>query len=404
MGSEYELHASAEVGELVAVGASAGTLSLARFRTNLSICATRLAGGNACRLGELGGISDSAVQSWIAARARPRLDVLLRMCSSLGVSVAAVLTARRMAGVDWRTAAAQCPSGDQDVKVRRSSDETRAALNAALRSDPPCSVRELTVRLGFQRPERLYQVSGPLCHRITVRHRNSTRTHWWRLPGARRICDLETIRGQLEASLAKNPPIPVSRIARELGYSNGGYIHRKFPELCHDIAEECAAHKLRELESTESAVLAACAEEPPPTLLELSRRLGFRTCSTLRCRLPKLADRLLASRRKHKREKDSHDLRTELLFVIYGKDAPALSSVSRRLNVSRSSFEGSVARAVPGDLWALSPAKNRNESSAAGKPQYERPPNSQAAEPTGAKTNPRANSATTSGGFYKKRL
>jgi transcriptional regulator with XRE-family HTH domain len=336
--SEYELYASNAVGELLGAGATAGRLSLARFRTNLRMCANRLTDGKANALGERTGVSKSAVQSWITTRMRARLDVLLRMCACVGVPLASILTARRLAGVDWAAVDTRCPRVDRGVKRHRTSDEVRSELEAALRREIPCSIRELAESLGFQRPERLYQVSGALCHQITLRYRNCTRTHWWKAPGAKRISDLKTMRGLLEGSLAMDPPIPVRRVAVDLGYANAGYIHRKFPELCHAIAQKSADQRLRELETVRCALLTACAEQPPPTLYELSKRLGFRNCSAVQSRFPELADRLKAARVANKHEKDAHRLRTELLFVIYGNKAPALSSVSRRFNVSRSSL------------------------------------------------------------------
>lgn len=174
-----------------------------------------------------------------------------------------------------------------------------------MRSQSPCSIRELTQKLGFQRPERLYQVDGALCHQMTVRYRTCTRTHWWRSPGAKRISDLSTIQRLLENSLTMNPPIPVRRIAGDLGYANGGFIHQKFPELCHAIAVKTSAYKSGELKTIRCAILAACAEQPPPTLRALSDRLGFRSCSAIRDRFPELSDRLLVARLNYKREKDS---------------------------------------------------------------------------------------------------
>ena len=187
--SEYELYTSVAVGELLAVGGTAGRLSLARFRRNLLICTVHVAEGKANTLSELTGISKSAIQSWITTRMRPRLDVLLRMCSRLGVSIATILTARCLADVNWEVVEGRCSTVNRGSKRYRSSDEVRCEIEAALRSQSPCSIRELTRKLGFQRPERLYQVDGALCHRIIVRYRNCTRTHWWRLPGAKRISD-----------------------------------------------------------------------------------------------------------------------------------------------------------------------------------------------------------------------
>jgi len=335
---EDELYAPISVGDLLAIGGSAGRLSLARFRRNLLICTLRLAKGERNALSEVTGISKSAMQSWITARMRPRLDVLVRMASRIGIPIATLLTNRRLADIDWNLVEDHCPPIRRNVKRHRSSNEIRHELESALHGQSPCSIRELTQKLGFQRPERLYQVDGALCHKITVRYRNCNRTHWWRLPGAKRICDLATIQRRLEASVATTPPIPVSRIAVDLGYANGGFIHRRFPELCHAIAQKNAACNMMELEAIRCAIAAACEEQPPPTLRELSDRLGFRSCSAIRERFPELTNRLLVARREYKRQRDSQHLRTELLFVVYGTEAPPLSSVSRRLGVSRTSL------------------------------------------------------------------
>jgi hypothetical protein len=367
--SEYEVYAAVAVGEVLAVGRTTGRLSLARFRRNLSTCAVHVAEGKASVLSELTGISKSAVQSWITTRMRPRLDVLLRMCSNLGVSLGTMLTARRQTEADWRVVEGHCHAVNRGVKRYRSSEEVRCEIDAALHSESPCDIRELTRRLGFQRPERLYQVDGALCHRVTVRYRNCARTHWWRRPGAKRISDVSTIQKLLEESLAMDPPIAVRQIAGDLGYANGGFIHQKFPELCHAIAEKTAAYKSRVLETIRCAILAACDEQPPPTLRELSKRLGFQSYSAVRDQFPELTNRLLDARLEHKRKEDSQKLRTELLFVVFGKEAPALSRVSRSLNVFAIQFGGPVARPVQGNFSTILATSKRNKDPAFGERQ-----------------------------------
>jgi plasmid stability protein len=219
------------------------------------------------------------------------------------------------------------------VKASRSSKEVRKLLKAALREDECPSVPELSKRLGYMRPERLYQVDAALCHRITARHRASTRTHWWKQPGAKRICELDAIRSRLEKSLAQDPPIPVKRIAVQLGYTNGGFIQVKFPDLCHAIAERLQRCKERRIEALRDAVRAACVEEPPPTLHALSRRLGFQNSCTLRCWFRDETDWLLKARASHARKKKS-ELQAALLQAVSGEPSPSLSSVARQLGVS----------------------------------------------------------------------
>jgi AraC-like DNA-binding protein len=185
------------------------------------------------------------------------------------------------------------------VKASRSSEEVRRLLKAALREDECPSVPELSRRLGYQRYERLYQVDPVLCRRITARHRACKRTHWWKQPGAKRICEIDAMRSALEQSLVQDPPVSVRRIAMHLGYANGGLIQRKFPGLCHTIAKKLVDCKKRRFEGLRQAVSAAGLEDPPPTLHELSRRLGFQNSSTLRSWFRDETDRLLESRAFH---------------------------------------------------------------------------------------------------------
>jgi len=194
------------------------------------------------------------------------------------IPIATLLTNRRLADINWNLVEDHCPPIRRSVKRRRSSNEIRHELESALHGESPCSIGELTEKLGFKRRERLYQVDGVLCHKINVRYRNCNRTHWWKLPGAKRICDLATIQKRLEESVATTPPIPVSRIAVDLGYANGGFIHRRFPELCHGIAQKSAAYNTKERETVRCAIVAAITVQPPPTLRELSDRLRFRSC------------------------------------------------------------------------------------------------------------------------------
>jgi hypothetical protein len=160
-------------------------------------------------------------------------------------------------------------------------------------------VPALSRRLGYQRYERLYQVDPVLCRRITARHRACTRTHWWKQPGAKRICEIDVIRSALEQSLAQDPPVSVRRIAMHLGYANGGLIQRKFPDLCHAIAQKLEDCKKRRFVALKQAVAAASLDDPPPTLHSLSRRLGFGNSSTLRSRFRDETDRVLAARVLH---------------------------------------------------------------------------------------------------------
>jgi hypothetical protein len=335
--ADYELYVATTAGELLASCSTAGRLSRARFSANLRICIDRFASGNTKAFAELTHASGGAVQSWVNGMMRPRLDVLLRVCFHLGIPAGALLTSRRLAGVNWPAATAHFPRDDRGVRTSRSSEEVRRLMKAALREDECPSVPELSRRLGYRRYERLYQVDPALCRRITARHRSCKRTHWWKQPGAKRICEIHTIRSALEQSLVQDPPVSVRRIAMQLGYANGGLIQRKFPDLCHAIARKLEDCRKRRFGILRQAVEAAGFENPPPTLHELSQRLGYRNSSTLRSWFPDETGRLLEARAIHE-QREIAKRRAALLVILRGRSAPSLSSVARQIDLSVSNL------------------------------------------------------------------
>jgi hypothetical protein len=183
----------------------------------------------------------------------------------------------------------------------------------------------------------VYQANRELCHRITARHRRNHQTHWWREPGAKRICDEETLRQLLEKSLAQETPTSLRQIAAIAGYANGGYIYRKFPDLCHAIARRLEEQQAKRWDKMRLALESICAGGLPPTLHAISTQLGFWNSSTLREKFPEQCDELLACRRRHK-EKAIERLRRKLKPIASEVPAPSLSAVCRRLQISHSTL------------------------------------------------------------------
>jgi transcriptional regulator with XRE-family HTH domain len=284
---------------------------------------------------ELIHTSKTTLRTWLIGETLPRIDVLLRFAFNLGISARELLMSRGLHEVDWAGIKSRFSGESRTAKCYRSSESLLDLMRAALRDDECPSVPELTKRLGYKRPERLRQVSPDLCRRLTKKHRACRRTHWWRVPGARRIAELERIRASLEQSLKQDPPTSVRRIAAQLGYAggNGGFIHRSFPDLCAAIAKRLAVWKDRRRQELRPAVIAAIAEQPPPTLHEMSRRLGFQTSTTLRSWVPDLADRLVKQRAEYAATKDSQ-LHASLSRVLEEAPAPSLNSVARGLQRS----------------------------------------------------------------------
>ena len=204
--------------------------------------------------------------------------------------------------------------------------------------DAPISLSDVARRLGYTTTERLYQADRKLCHRIAARYRQSGRSHWWRRPGATRICDVPRLQEILEESSKSNEPVSVHHIAARLGYSNDGYLQQKFPDLCAAISKKIAERKQTHLEELRRTLENALGENPAPTLAELSRRLNCTTSSTLRMHEPDLCDRTIGRYRTCIEERRCA-LRRAAESALEETPVPPLRSVCERLGITSVVYE-----------------------------------------------------------------
>jgi hypothetical protein len=79
----------------------------------------------------------------------------------------------------------------------------------------------------------------------------------------------------------------------DLGYSNDGYIEQKFPELRSLIRRKRAEDRRELLELLGRTLRAAQTELPPPTLHDLSQRLGYSSSTVLLSHEPDYSDRIV---------------------------------------------------------------------------------------------------------------
>lgn len=92
--------------------------------------------------------------------------------------------------------------------------------------------------------------------------------------GSARICERVDIRKLLERSLAEEHPRSLYALAVSLGYTNEGYIQRKFPQLCSAIREKIRSEKRARISNMEEALKSALTEQHPPSLDEVRKRLA----------------------------------------------------------------------------------------------------------------------------------
>jgi hypothetical protein len=222
---------------------------------------------------------------------------------------------------------------NRSVSPSRPAIQIRQALLTALDEIVPLSLSEVARGLGYKSTERLYQADRALCHKIAARHRQSGHSHWWKKPGAARICEVARLKEILEQSLKSINPTSVHQIAADLGYANEGYIRQKFPALCAAISERASQMKRSRSLRVRQTLEGALNEFPAPTLVDLSRRLGYSTSTVLRAHEPDLCD-LLARRHRDYVRKYRSDLKRAAKAALNETPIPSVRDLCKRLGVT----------------------------------------------------------------------
>lgn len=305
------------------------------FKANFRACIKTVAEGNACALAQASHVSSTAVACMRKNRSLMQLDTLFRICYHLNIPPTVFLeNDPSAAAVYWQRAKETVIKG-RERPLSWPPEQAQRVLREALREQPPPSLSEIARRLNYKLIERLYQIDRAAAKQIAANYRKSGRSHWWRKSGAERLCERVNIRQVLERSLAQEDPVNVHHIAASLGYTNEGYIQQKCPELCRAIREKCRIRKKARIARMELALKNGLNQDPPPTLREIAKRLGYSNSEILRRYFPDHYDKILAWRRLFRRrhiQKVRHDVRS----ALSEQPCPSLTSLCKRIGLCRS--------------------------------------------------------------------
>jgi len=335
-----ELWQTNAVAELLAAAPQLDT-SCAALKANLRACIQEVAEGNVLAFAEVVQLSRPGLDRLTYGKGLPELATLLQICHRAGVPLAVFLASHPVAdAATWdqlKQALQTCRKGCR-VPLARSREQVRAAMRKAIHEQPPPSLSEIAQRLNYRGVEGLRDVDNALSRQLAANYRKSGRSHWWRKPGARRICGLPEIRATLEQSLSQKHPRSVYELAVNLGYVNEGYIQRKFPQLCSAIRQKIRKDTEERICAMERALENALNDGPPPSLDNLRRRLGYSCSTVLKNHFPVLCNEILTRRRLHRREKIL-ELKRALRSALLDVPAPSLVSLCKTLNTPEHSLE-----------------------------------------------------------------
>ncbi len=333
--TEYQLWLADAVGDLLA---NALQIEPERLRDHvrgaLSAYTHTFAEGNRTAAAEMAGCRRNAFYTWFRGDQTPRIDSLLRTWYQLKLPLASLLEtpspelppeARAQRSLEIRTARAP----------KRSRERIRAALEEAVHEQPPPNLTQVARRLGYASTAPLRMADGDLCQRIVLNRRASGLSHR-RRRGVKPICELSHVKKVLEDYLFSNKPIPtLDRIAASLGYAVDQSLWQKFPELCGALSARIAQQKRARVAAIEPTLEQALQETPPPSLLQVAKRLGFSASGVLKSHAPDLYEKLKKHGQAYQ-ERCRAELRDRLEAALGENPPPSLKSVYSRLGVTES--------------------------------------------------------------------
>jgi len=321
------------VAELLAASPQLNASGVA-LKANLRACIEYVAEGNVLAFAEAVQLSRPGLDYLTNGKGLPELGTFLQICRQARVPLTTFLTSHPAAdAANWDQLRQTLQSSRKDCRVplARSRKQVRAAMREALHEQPPPSLSEIARRLDYKGVEGLRDVDKALSKQLAANYRKSGGTHWWRNPGTARIREPADIRAMLEQSLSEKHPRPIYQLAVDLGYVNEGYIQNKFPELCRAIRQKIKKNSESRISTMERALRNALNHEPPPSLDELRKRLGYSCSTVLKNHFPFLCEEVMTRRRLHRRQKIL-ELTNALQSALSDVPAPSLVSLCKKLN------------------------------------------------------------------------
>lgn len=236
------------------------------------------------------------IRGWMKGNA-PRMDSLVLLSLHQNTSMLNLLTEPIV--VEPRVT-----SHPAHAHYRVDASTLEAALQATLREDVPSSLAEIATRLGYLSVAPLQFRFHDLCQAIMRKRRANLK-----LSSAPVTVPIprDRIEQALSEALLKDGPISLSSLAKSIGLRNKRRLYKGFHDLRKAVIANNRQHRRQRGAAIESALRAALAETPVPSLTDIARRLGLKSTSAFTRRFSDLSTDL---KRRRQAELDNGQLRS----------------------------------------------------------------------------------------------
>jgi len=275
------------------------------------------------------GIADDLLRLCLKKQTPPGVEMALRISYLSGVSpLELVIGTAVFPDPASRQEMFVCPSIQHIHGKHRRYDHERLILQEAINETPPPSPAEVEARLQY-RPTDYFRHAHPELHRqIKARH-IAFHQEQKRPRRIRQVINGLVAERIVNAALQEHPPPSTLEVARRVGYSESKGLKQRFPEFHRQVTDRYHEYQKQQDEAVRNCFQAAMSEDPPPTVPELARRLGFIAGWSLKVNYPDLC-RALDARRPEYRQRRLAQIESILKQACHEKPVPKLKELVKR--------------------------------------------------------------------------
>lgn len=308
----YDIWAARSVEELFNATSSFQALECTEhIRKSLSVVIDQFSASSITAFAKQVQLPIAQFYGWLSGQKRPQLETLLRLCYGTEIDLLKFLSGK----VD----PASLKHFNKPAKLRprlvyspRLYKPEHAALMLAVSEEPPPPLKEIAERLGHRDNATLYRIDRDLCKKIVSRYKAYLRRR-----RTQRVlkCINDTAEAMqiVNSALKENPPPSLREVARRLGYQQVLKLRERFPEQYVLLLGRKKEFERLQWASIYEMIEGTLNEFPPPSLHEISKRLKGKSINNIARRLPDLMRRVKDRHDEYRREyhvrivKDEHD-------------------------------------------------------------------------------------------------
>jgi hypothetical protein len=325
--------AANSIGELLSAAPKlAHKPSREHFLHNVRFCIEDLADGNMSRFAAATNISFDAIIDWSLPDRLVRLSFLSRICSLLGISPLLFVNQRiGKNDLDCNQIRRAISQKTSHIRSRRTITQLRSTVERVLAEEPTASLRKVATELGYRHIRSMRLRDPDLCDRISMKRRTRAVVPYT-LQSRDSFPVKSVIKKALTRALLQPISPPLKTISKALGFRSDASLYVRFPDLCKAFAKKKALSKQSEIDASRRVVAAAVAATPPPSLIDVARRIGY-TIGSLTYRFPDLCAKLSA--RLPERKLFLHQQLSAIIgLAISEEPVPSLKSIAGRVGMT----------------------------------------------------------------------